>query len=88
LQMYFDDLPVWGFLGKVDKNFRTDELRYFLFTHFHFDVAYNGDRIIGISIQADSQHAIDVSGESELLVEFTYSVKWNPVVTPVCFSHP
>lgn len=88
LQMYFDDLPIWGFLGKVEKNFRTEELTYFLFTHFHFDVAYNGNRVIGVNTFADAQRTVDITGESELLVEFSYSVKWNPVVIPVRFFPP
>ena len=53
-----DDLPVWGFVGKVErarphglKDGLKDGLagggaaRVFLFTHFHFDVAYNGDQV-------------------------------------------
>ena len=88
LQMYFDELPVWGFLGKKEKNFRTEELSYFLFTHFHFDVAYNGNRVIGVNTLADAQRTVDISGDSEILVEFSYSVKWNPVVTPVRLLSP
>ena len=38
LQMYYDDLPVWGFIGKVEKVVKTGTRKYFLFTHFHFEV--------------------------------------------------
>ena len=85
LQMYFDDLPVWGFLGKVEKNFRTDELRYFLFTHFHFDVEYNGNRVIGVNTFANPQHTVDITADTELNVQFSYSMKWYAVTTPVRF---
>ena len=88
LQMYFDELPIWGFLGKIEKNFRTEELSYFLFTHFHFDVAYNGNRVIGVNTFADAQRTVDISGDSEIDVEFSYSVKWNPSVTAVRFLSP
>ena len=53
-QMFFDDdLPVWGFVGKVERprpkglkdGLTGGPPRTFLFTHFHFDVAYNGDQV-------------------------------------------
>ena len=33
--MFYDDLPIWGFIGKVEKVTKPggDEIRYFLFTH-------------------------------------------------------
>jgi hypothetical protein len=48
--MFFDDdLPVWGFVGKVEPGRRQkggapSESRVFLFTHFHFDISYNEDQ--------------------------------------------
>lgn len=48
LQMYLDDLPVWGFIGKVERNERTKETHYFLFTHFHFELKYNKDNVIEV----------------------------------------
>ena len=47
--MFFDDLPIWGFIGKVEKLMHAGEkpeLRYYLFTHIHFDIHYNDDRVI------------------------------------------
>ena len=34
-QMYYDDLPIWGFIGKIEKILKPGqpELRYYLFTH-------------------------------------------------------
>jgi hypothetical protein len=81
VQLYFDDLPIWGFVGKVEKYLKSNQLRYFLFTHFHFDVLYNGDRIIGINTSADPQRTVDITEDAELLVEFSYSVKWQPTTT-------
>ena len=32
-QMYYDDMPIWGFIGKVEKEGKVDpsEYKYFLF---------------------------------------------------------
>jgi Endomembrane protein 70 len=81
VQMYFDDLPIWGFIGKVekvDKGMREHTFSFFLFTHFHFDVQYKSDRIISIDSSADPKTVRDISFDGEQEVEFTYSVKWTP----------
>ena len=44
--MYYDDLPIWGFIGKVEKILHPGdrtEYMYYLFTHIHFDILYNGE---------------------------------------------
>jgi len=47
--MYLDDLPVWGFIGKVEKSPQPGgRERFFLFTHFHFDLLYNGANVIEV----------------------------------------
>jgi hypothetical protein len=54
-KMFFDDdLPVYGFVGKLEhshahglKDGLAGEARVYLFTHFHFDIAYNGDQVSG-----------------------------------------
>eukprot|EP01024_Parvocaulis_polyphysoides_P054899 TRINITY_DN5570_c0_g1_i4.p1 TRINITY_DN5570_c0_g1~~TRINITY_DN5570_c0_g1_i4.p1 ORF type:complete len:602 (+),score=51.23 TRINITY_DN5570_c0_g1_i4:165-1970(+) len=89
-QMFYDDLPLWGFIGKVEKTLLSkgaQEFRYWLFTHIHFDIHYNGDYIIEINVSTDPAQAEDISedklkGESSLQVEFTYSVKWSQTSTP------
>jgi hypothetical protein len=51
--MFFDDdLPVWGFVGKIEhtrphgiKDGLQGEQVIYLFTHFHFDIAYNQDQV-------------------------------------------
>ena len=34
-QMFYDDLPIWGFVGKMEKIDKPHgaEFRYYLFTH-------------------------------------------------------
>jgi hypothetical protein len=93
LQMFFDDdLPVWGFVGKSERNKQQatgaaaanqqqSDLRFFLFTHFHFDIAYNGDNVIEVNVStaaSDPKKTRDITTASSLDVEFSYSVKWKP----------
>ncbi|KAJ6861707.1 hypothetical protein NC651_037701 [Populus alba x Populus x berolinensis] len=77
-QMYYDDLPIWGFLGKVDKERKNDpsEYKYYLFKHLHFTIFYNKDRVIEISAQSDLNNVVDLTEDKEVNVEFMYSVKW------------
>jgi hypothetical protein len=89
VQLFFDDdLPVWGFLGKTEKHRSksgSEETSYFLFTHFHFDVAYNGDRVIELNVStaaSDPKKTRDITTGDSLNVDFSYSVKWKPVTTP------
>jgi hypothetical protein len=78
--MFFDDLPLWGFIGKIH-----EEKRYLLFTHVHFDVKYNEDRVIEISVSTDPNQAVDITTEKDLDVDFTYSTKWES--TETAFEH-
>lgn len=84
-QMYYDDLPVWGFIGKMEKIFKpkgVTEFKYFLFTHIDFDVKYNEDNVIEINVSTDPQEAVDISANvTSTTAKFTYSVRWTPVTT-------
>ena len=66
-QMFYDDLPLWGFLGKVERpvragvSNRASDDRLFLFTHTHFDVLYNGDRVIRIDVSTDPMAEVDIT---------------------------
>jgi transmembrane 9 superfamily protein 3 len=87
--MFFDDdLPVWGFIGKTEQAVTKgglSETRFFLFTHFHFDVAYNGDRVIELNVSTvsvDPKKTLDItSAEMAANVSYSYSVKWRPTDT-------
>ncbi|GLT57678.1 hypothetical protein SLA2020_306320 [Shorea laevis] len=82
-QMYYDDLPIWGFLGKVDKEGKTDpsEYKYYLFKHLIFEVSYNKDRVIEIGIRSDPTAVVDLTEDEAINVEFTYTVKWKETDT-------
>ncbi|KAK7845662.1 transmembrane 9 superfamily member 2 [Quercus suber] len=83
-QMYYDDLPLWGLLGKFDKEGKDDpsELKYYLFKHLHFDILYNKDHVIEIIVKSDPDALLDLTEDKEVDVEFTYSVKWKETETP------
>ncbi|KAF5751727.1 transmembrane 9 superfamily member 5 isoform X2 [Tripterygium wilfordii] len=83
-QMYYDDLPLWGFIGKVEEqSWITEEKvhKYYLFTHIQFDVLYNGNQVIEINAFSDPNHAVDITQDIEINVKFSYSVIWNATST-------
>eukprot|EP00243_Klebsormidium_subtile_P001828 TRINITY_DN1341_c0_g1_i1.p1 TRINITY_DN1341_c0_g1~~TRINITY_DN1341_c0_g1_i1.p1 ORF type:complete len:603 (-),score=198.88 TRINITY_DN1341_c0_g1_i1:363-2171(-) len=80
-QMYYDDLPIWGFIGKIDPPDEKDA-RYYLFTHVHFDIQYNKDRVIEINVATDPLRTVDITEDAEVEVEFSYSAKWQEVDKP------
>uniref|UniRef100_A0A0D6QVG0 Transmembrane 9 superfamily member n=1 Tax=Araucaria cunninghamii TaxID=56994 RepID=A0A0D6QVG0_ARACU len=83
-QMYYDDLPIWGFIGKVDKEMKPDQKgpRYLLYTHVHFEIFYNKDRVIEINVRTDPRFTVDITEDKELEVEYMYSVKWQETDLP------
>lgn len=86
-QMYYDDLPIWGFIGKVDREGKVDpsEYRYYLYKHIHFDVLYNKDRVIEVNARMDPHSVIDLTEDKEVEAQFTYSVKWKE--TDIAFDN-
>ncbi|GMI81678.1 hypothetical protein like AT1G08350 [Hibiscus trionum] len=79
-QMYYDDLPFWGFVGKIEDYSWTLEdksPKYFLFKHVQFDVLYNGNHVIEVHAIGDPNRVVDITEDVVIDVEFTYSVTWN-----------
>ncbi|GJN08526.1 hypothetical protein PR202_ga26459 [Eleusine coracana subsp. coracana] len=83
-QMYYDDLPLWGFIGKVEKGGKADpsEWKYYLYRHIIFDILFNNDRVIEINVHTDQSALVDLTEDKEVDVEFLYSVKWKETPTP------
>ncbi|KAG2715305.1 hypothetical protein I3760_03G070100 [Carya illinoinensis] len=82
-QMYYDDLPIWGFLGKVEKEGNDpSEYKYYLTKHLQFDILYNKDRVIEIGVKSDPDALVDLTEDKEVDLELTYSVKWKETDTP------
>lgn len=79
-QMYYDNLPLWGFIGKTeDESFTGDGSgpTYYVFKHIQFDAFYNGDQVIEIRAFSDPNHAVDITDKTEIDIKFTYSINWN-----------
>ncbi|CAA2942890.1 transmembrane 9 superfamily member 5 [Olea europaea subsp. europaea] len=84
-QMYYDDLPLWAFIGKVeDESWVVDGKgpKYFLFKHVQFDALYNGNQVIEIRAFGDPSQVLDVTEDVDFDVEFIYSVFWKDISTP------
>lgn len=83
-QMYYDDLPIWGFIGKVDKEGKSDpsEYRYYLYKHIQFDILYNKDHVIEINARTDPHSLVDLTEDKEVDVEFMFSAKWKESEIP------
>ncbi|XP_027347091.1 transmembrane 9 superfamily member 5 [Abrus precatorius] len=79
-QFYLDDLPFWGFIGKLEEDGLIPGgggSNYYLFTHVLFDVLYNGNQVVQVNAIGDPNHAVDITNDVGVNVEFTYSVIWN-----------
>ncbi|KHN38633.1 Putative phagocytic receptor 1b [Glycine soja] len=79
-QFYLDDLPFWGFIGKLEEDGWIPgggEPNYYLFTHVQFDVLYNGNWIVQVNAFGDPNRAVDITKDVGVDVKFTYYVIWN-----------
>ncbi|PON83757.1 Nonaspanin [Trema orientale] len=79
--MYYDDLPMWSFLGKIDNqgSASMDDYKYLLYTHIRFQILFNKDRIIDISARIRTSESVDLTEDKETYVEFVYTVYWKKV---------
>ncbi|XP_049403846.1 transmembrane 9 superfamily member 2-like [Solanum stenotomum] len=78
-EMYYDELPVWGLIGRVENREETEDTKYykyFLYKHIHFDIHYNMDRVIEITARMDPYSVLDLTEDREVDAEFTYTAKW------------
>ncbi|KAA8532395.1 hypothetical protein F0562_032436 [Nyssa sinensis] len=82
-QMYYDDLPLWCFIGRVDRHGIAEQTdyKYLLFTHVHFEIFYNTDRVIQINARTP-QYVVNLTEEKEMDVDFMYTVTWRKTNTP------
>lgn len=80
--MYYDELPVWIYVGMKDPN---DERKVHLFTHIHFDIAWNAENVIGLNVSTDPNTVVELLPNMEITVDFTYSAKW--IETDITFDH-
>jgi transmembrane 9 superfamily protein 3 len=73
-QMFVDDLPVWGYVGKVDSKGR-DAL---LYTHNHFNISFNGKQIVEVNLVTTDPVVLPLNDNSAKKIKFSYSVEWTP----------
>eukprot|EP01104_Vermistella_antarctica_P005045 TRINITY_DN1545_c0_g1_i1.p1 TRINITY_DN1545_c0_g1~~TRINITY_DN1545_c0_g1_i1.p1 ORF type:complete len:584 (-),score=138.20 TRINITY_DN1545_c0_g1_i1:296-2047(-) len=78
-QFFLDDLPIWGMVGESVGEGASAKL--FVYTHKHFDVAYNIDRVIEVNLTSDKPTLLTPGDE----LAFTYSVKWTR--SDVAYEH-
>lgn len=77
--MSFDDLSIWGFIGKVEKIMCGGvvvENRYFLFMYVYFEILYNEDWVIEINLSMDLLKTVDITADEAMSMWFFYSVYW------------
>ena len=64
--MFADELPVWGYLGEHEaEDFllgHTDRSKHFLYTHLHFMLGMNGDKVVTANVSASAQYRQDITG--------------------------
>lgn len=70
-ELFMDDLPLWGFVGKHDIKQEGDQKSTSLFTHRNFVIKYNKDQIIQVNLTQTEK--LIVAGST---LDFTYSVEW------------
>lgn len=82
--MYYDDLPIWGFVGKLEAGSGGAPDKYSLFTHIHFEVKHAGGRVVQVDISTDPARTLDITADppGTQPVAFTYSVAWAESAVP------
>ena len=68
-EMFVDDLPMWGYVGEHEaEDFllgHTDRSKHYLYTHLHFTVGYNSDKIVTVNVSASPAYRQDITGIEE-----------------------
>eukprot|EP01101_Sappina_pedata_P012737 TRINITY_DN890_c0_g1_i1.p1 TRINITY_DN890_c0_g1~~TRINITY_DN890_c0_g1_i1.p1 ORF type:complete len:615 (+),score=254.76 TRINITY_DN890_c0_g1_i1:65-1909(+) len=84
-EFLFDELPIKGFIGTVDRLGFVDgetKPRYYLFKHLHFEILRNGDQVIYANVSSDLRQLQELTDQDELMIEFSYSAKWSDTDIP------
>jgi len=85
-ELFLDGLPIWGYLGEYDTDNlfleHTSIARHFLYTHLHFDIGHNDNRVVAVNVSLGQPPSYvpkreELNKEMRALdVTFSYSVKW------------
>ena len=68
-EFFMDDLPIWGFIGKV-----SDSGEVSIFTHQKFVVGHNGDRIVYVHLNMMDPKPLSSSEDEKMT--YTYEVSF------------
>ena len=64
-ELFLDDLPMWIYVGEsADEDFligHTDRSKHYLYTHLHFVVGYNGDKVVSANVSASPVYRQDIT---------------------------
>ena len=58
--MYYDNLPVWGQVGKED----AANKKLYLFSHSVFNIKFNEHYVVGIELNTPDSGLVDISQEA------------------------
>lgn len=83
LQVYVDDLPAWGPVGKEAVT-NDGNSQGFVYTHLSLMIYHNENQIIQVLYQPEDLIPLESPDEAldEQSLDFTYSVTWVPTSTP------
>jgi transmembrane 9 superfamily member 1 len=64
-EMYADDLPFYFYVGESEgEDFligHTDDSKHYLYTHLHFVVGFNGDKVVSVNVSAAPAYNLDIT---------------------------
>ncbi|XP_076064270.1 transmembrane 9 superfamily member 1-like [Oratosquilla oratoria] len=76
-EFVLDDVPIRDFIGHLDEgSFVPHTHKVFLWTHLHFTIYYNGDKIIFANVTKEHNPVSLDDVEETLTIKDTYSVTW------------
>ncbi|KAK3871274.1 hypothetical protein Pcinc_023573 [Petrolisthes cinctipes] len=74
-----DEVPVRDFIGHLEESgFVPHTHKVFLWTHQHFNILHNDDKIIYVNVSKEHSPISLDEIEAPLTVKITYSVTWTP----------
>eukprot|EP00117_Sycon_ciliatum_P021350 scpid61340/ scgid18742/ Transmembrane 9 superfamily member 1 len=78
-EFVLDDIRLRGFLGRMEEHMFPHRHFLYFWTHHHFTVLKNGDKVIYASVNTTTQPAVridELNTGGELKIPFTYSLSW------------
>jgi hypothetical protein len=69
-EMFLDNLPIWGYVGDSEKEtdillsgggFGVPQPHKYIYTHLHFNIAYNGEHVIEVNVTTNPVYQFDIT---------------------------